>query len=166
MWRSKGWEVGHVKYLCPFRGCHSCREQNPLGVNIWFLSGHSAEGSSEKALQHTTERDIVSIKFLVALKRKTYAFMMDCAWNVCVFGVMLYSSLTQCLKKGNFDSSYTWYVIAPYWEEIPYCFWWRSTVSWGHVRWKPENLVISITHGRKHNFHTYHGYSLYEEKGP
>ena len=66
---------------------------------------------------------------------------------VCVFVTLC--SLTRYLKKGNSDSSQTWYIDAPYREEEPYCFWWRSKVMGGHRGSNSENLVNTISQVRK-----------------
>lgn len=69
--------------------------------------------------------------------RETYAFMMACVL-VCVCACVL---VTQYFKMGNTDSSQTWYINAPYQEEKPYCFWWRSQVTEVTRDQSPKTLV-------------------------
>ena len=57
--------------------------------------------------------------------------------------------LTRYLKIGSVDELHTWYVDALWLEEEPYCFWWRSKVIWGHWGSNSENLVNTISQGRK-----------------
>lgn len=40
------------------------------------------------------------------------------------------------LDKGNFGGSHTRYVDTSYKTGNPYCFWWRSNLSWRHLRSK------------------------------
>ena len=64
-------------------------------------------------------------------------------------GQTLKTLLTRYLKLGNLDQVHTWYVDALWLEEEAYRFWWRSKVIWGHQRSKSENLVNTISQGRK-----------------
>ena len=57
--------------------------------------------------------------------------------------------LTQYLKLGKLDGFHTWYGVVLWLEEEPYCFWWGSKVIWGHWGSKTENLVNTISQGRK-----------------
>ncbi|KAJ8026693.1 hypothetical protein HOLleu_31602 [Holothuria leucospilota] len=52
-------------------------------------------------------------------------------------------------KVESLDRFHTKYVDALWCEEEPYSFWWRSEVIWDHQGSKSENLVYTISQGRK-----------------
>ena len=85
-----------------------------------------------------------------------YVCMCVCVREcVCVYVSLWHFLLIRYLKKGNSDSSQTWYIDAPYWQKEPYCFWWRSKVIWGHQRSNSENIVNTISQVRKGGLSSY-----------